>query len=211
MDENHLIKPNHLMMKYLKYLLGLVVLIAVVFFGRGLLTPSISYTSEITVDQPIEIAWAVANDESKTTEWLKGLTAVEHVSGEKGTVGAVTKYTFSENGEESTIFETIKIVRPNEHVAMDFVMEGVMNMDYKMDFSEKDGKTHIKTSSVSTGEGIFMRAMLSWMGGGAKAQEDENLGNLRELINSNTTDYFPEPEPLVEAEAAVEAAAAGEE
>ena len=77
-------------------------------------------------------------------------------------------------------------------------MEGVMNMDYHMDFSEKDGKTHIKSSSTSTGEGLFMRAMLSWMKGGAKAQEDENMDNLKAVIEANTTDYFPAPEPLVE-------------
>lgn len=184
------------MMKYLKYLLGIIVLAAVVFFGRGLLTPNVSYGSEITVDKPLAEAWAVANDESKVQEWLKGLTSVEHVSGEQGAVGAVTKYTFSQNGEESTIMETLKAIRPNEHVAMDFVMEDVMHMDYKMDFSEVDGKTVIKSSSVTTGVGLFMRSMVSFMKGSMQAQEDENMSNLKALIASNTTDYFPEPEPI---------------
>lgn len=189
-------------MKYLKYLLGIIALLILLFIGKGFLTPSISYESEITVDKPIKEAWAVMNDESKISEWLKDITNVEHVSGEKGTVGAVTKYTFDQDGQESIVVETMKAIRPNEHVAMDFEMEGVMNMDYKVDFSEEDGKTKIKSSTVTTGEGMFMRSMVSFMTNAMQTQEDENMGNLKKLIEENTTDYFPAP--VVEAVEVVE-------
>jgi len=118
---------------------------------------------------------------------------MEHVSGEKGTVGAVTKYTFVENGTESIIFETINSINPNEHIAMDFLMEDVMTIDYKIDFIEKNGKTNIKSSSTVEGLGIFMRSMVSFMKGTMQSQEDENLSNLKKLIDGNTTNYFPEP------------------
>ena len=181
-------------MKYLKYILGIIVLLVLVFFGRGLLAPVISYSSEITVDKSVKEAWAVMNDESKTSQWLKGITKTEHVSGEKGTIGAVTKYTFTDNGQESNIVETIKAISPNENIAMDFEMEGVMYMDYNVDFWEKDGKTHIKSSTKTNGIGLLMRSMISFMKKSMQAQEDENLNNLKILIEENTTDYFPEPE-----------------
>ena len=133
------------------------------------------------------------NDESKISQWLKGITKTEHVSGEKGTVGAVTKYTFVEDGHESVVLETIKSIRPQEHIAMDFVMEDVMDMDYKMDFVEKEGKTHIKSSTTVEGSGMFMRSMVSFMKGSMQAQEDENMNNLKKIIEENTTNYFPEP------------------
>jgi len=180
-------------MKYLKYLLGIIALLVVLFIGKGFLTPSISYTSEITVDKPLKEAWAVMNDESKISQWLKGITNIEHVSGEKGAVGAVTKYTFTDSGQESIILETIKSIRPNEQVTMDFEMEGVMTMDYKVDFMEKDGKTHIKSSTTTKGDGMIMQSMVSFMTGSMQVQEDENMGNLKRLIEENTTDYFPAP------------------
>jgi len=180
-------------MKYLKYFLGIIAVLALLFIGKGILTPSLSYNSEIIVDKPIKEAWAVMNDETKISQWLKGITDVKHISGEKGTVGAVTQYTFDENGEESIILETLKAIRPNEHVAMDFVMEGVMDMAYQVDFTEKDGKTHIKSSTVTKGIGMFMRSMLSFMKSSMQAQEDENMNNLKKLIEGNTTDYFPTP------------------
>jgi len=185
-------------MKYLKYLLGIIALLGLLFIAKGFLTPTISYNSDFFVDKPIKEAWAVMNDENKISQWLKGITNIELISGEKGTVGAVTKYTYDEDGQESIIFETIKAIRPNEHIAMSFVMEGVMDMDYKVDFNEKDGKTHIKSSTINKGNGVFMRSMVSFMKNSMQAQEDENMKNLKKLIEENTTNYFPLPvvEPL---------------
>lgn len=180
-------------MKYLKYLVGIFALLILLFIGKGFLTPTISYDSEIMVDKSIKEAWAVMNDESKISQWLKGITNVEHVSGEKGTVGAVTKYTFDENGQESIVLETIKSIQPNQSIAMDFYMEGAMNMDYKVDFTNQDGKTIIKSSTVTKGEGMFMRSILSFMQNSMQAQEDENMNNLKKLIEENTTNYFPAP------------------
>lgn len=180
-------------MKYLKYILGVLALIALLFIAKGFLTPSITYSSKIIVDKPVQEAWAVMNDESKISEWLKGIKKVEHVSGEKGKVGAVTKYTFVENGEESIVVETLKATRPNEHVALDFVMKDVMTMDYKVDFKEVDGKTHIESSTITEGSGLIMRSVVSFLQGTMQAQEDENMDNLKVLIEGNTTDYFPVP------------------
>ncbi len=180
-------------MKYLKYIVGIIVLLFVLFIGIGILVPSISYQSEVTVDKPIEEAWAVMNDESKLSQWLKGITKIEHVSGKKGTVGAVTQYTFNENGEESIILETIKSITPNQNISMDFNMEGVMNMNYKVDFTSKDGKTFIQSSTDTKGDGMFMKSMVFFMKGTMQSQEDENMNNLKKLIEENSTDYFPSP------------------
>ena len=177
--------------RYLKYLLGIIGLLVILFLAKGFITPTISYDSEIVVEKSTKEAWAVMNDESKISEWLKGIKKVEHVSGEKGTVGAVTQYTFVENDQESIILETIKEIRPEESISMDFVMEGAMSMDYKVEFSEKDGKTHIKSSTITEGEGMFMRSMVSFLTGTMKSQEDVNMDNLKKLINENTTNYFP--------------------
>ena len=182
-------------MKYLKYILGIIILLVLIFIAKGFLTPTISYTSEIVVDKSIEEAWEVMNDESKTSQWLKGITNIKHVSGTKGTVGAVTEYTFEEDGQKSIILETIKSIIPKKQITMDFLMEGVMFMDYKMDLIEESGKTIIKSSTIANGIGMFMRSMVSFMNNTMQAQEDENMGNLKKLIEDNTTNYFSNPTP----------------
>ena len=178
-------------MKFLKYLLIIIAVLAIVFFGYGLLNPSQTYSSEITVNKPLKEAWAIMQDESKTQEWLKFITKMEHISGEKGKVGAVTEYTFLENGQESKIRETITSITPNEQITMDFVAEGVMTMDYTLNIKEDGGETRISSSTITKGEGLFMQSMFAFMGGSLQAQEDENMNNLKTVIESNTTDYFP--------------------
>lgn len=191
-------------MKILKWILGIIALLALLFLAAGFITPSISYDSEITVDKPIKEAWAVMSDETKISQWLKGITKVEHVSGEKGKVGCVTKYTFVENGQESIVVETIKEIKDDEYIVMDFTMEGAMTMDYRINYSENNGKTDIKSSTIVKGDGMFMRSIMSFMTSTMKAQEDENLTNLQKLINENTTDYFPAPVVEETAEAVME-------
>ena len=71
-------------------------------------------------------------------------------------------------------------------------MEDAMNMDYRVDFNEKDGRTHIKSSTIAEGQGLFMKSMLSFMTGTMQTQEDENMNNLKKVIEENTTNYFPE-------------------
>ena len=179
-------------MKFLKILLGAIVLLALLFFGNGILNPSVSYGAEVTVDKPIKEAWAVMTDESRISDWLKDIKSIKHISGEKNTIGAVTEYTVEDNGTEMTMQETITSIQPNDHIAMTFTMD-IMDMDYQVSFTEKEGKTNIRSKSVTTGNGIFMRSMLSFMGSGMIAQEEENLNNLKKLIDENTKDYFPEP------------------
>jgi len=137
------------------------------------------------------------SDPSRATEWLEGVKEVKHVSGEVGTVGAVTEYTFLQNGQESKVVETITSILPNEQIKMNFDAPGVMDMNYVVDYSEADGKTNIKATTVVTGKGFFMKSLVPWIKGSMISQEEGNLANLKKLINENTKNYFPEPAEMI--------------
>ncbi|WP_298320012.1 SRPBCC family protein [uncultured Aquimarina sp.] len=181
-------------MKYLKYLLFLIIILALIFFGKGMLTPSVSYENEIVVNKPANESWAVMSDESNLPKWIEGFKRTELVSGMENTVGAVSKVYVEENGEEMMMEETITAVKPNEHMAMTFTMD-FMDMDYEMLFKEKDGKTTISSKSTTMGNGIFAKSLISFMSGSMKEQEDKNLNNLKKIIEENTKNYFPEAVP----------------
>lgn len=176
------------MMKYLKYLLGLILLVVIIFFGKGLLTPSISYESEIVVNKSAAESWAVMSDESKLSQWIKEVKKIELVSGTPNTVGAVSNIHVVDGEQEMVMKETITQITPNELMAMTFTMD-FMDMEYEMHMKEEGGKTTITSKSTTTGNGIFAKSMLSFMGGSMKTQEDNNLSNLKKLIEENTTTY----------------------
>jgi hypothetical protein len=94
-------------MKYLKYLLGILLLLVILFFAIGMITPSVSYESEVTVNKSADEAWAVMSDESKMSQWISGFKRTEPVSGEPNTIGAVSKVYVEDNGEEIVMEETV--------------------------------------------------------------------------------------------------------
>ena len=191
-------------MKILKYVLGAIAVLFGLFLLYGVMNPTVEYGNEIEVNKPLNESWAVFMDESKMKEWLPFIKSQELVSGEKGKVGAVTKMQTDMDGREMEMMETITALKENEHMGMQFEGGGMMqNLD--MHFSEKDGKTIIKSSSVAKGSNIFNRAMFAMMKGMFKENDMTVMNALKTTIENNTTDYFPEP-VLISEDAVMEAA-----
>jgi carbon monoxide dehydrogenase subunit G len=184
-------------MKYLKYILGIIALLAIVFFLIGVIKPKSTYDCEIMVNKAIHESWAVLQDEAKMSEWLAGFQKVEHVSGTPGTVGAVSLVHFDSNGQQMRIKETITKIVPNESMSMTFEDE-FMNMDYQMSLTTVDGNTKITSSTTAIGNGAISKSMMALMGGALKTQEETNLTNLKKTIEQNTKNYFPVKRESVE-------------
>jgi uncharacterized protein YndB with AHSA1/START domain len=172
-------------MKYLKYIGIALLVLALIFFGRGLLTPSVDYECALTVDKSVDEVWSVLEDESKTPEWIEGFKRIEPVSGVPGSVGAVSHIFVEDRGEEMMIEETITKVEVNEAYAMRFTMD-FMNMDYEITLDEDNGKTTISTKTSTQGNGLFAKSMVSFMKGAMKKQEEENLQKLKAVIENNS-------------------------
>lgn len=181
-------------MKILKYILGILALLVLVFILIGQISGEITYDYEIEVDKPVAESWAVIQDESKMGDWLEGFQRIEHVSGPKDAVGAVSDVHFIEpgSGQPMTIRETITALVPNESISMTFTSD-VSHMDYTLKMAEVNGKTQITTNTTTYGKGMFYKSMFSLMRGMIKGQEEKNLAALKKTIEENTTDYFPAP------------------
>ncbi|MEM8906730.1 MAG: SRPBCC family protein [Bacteroidota bacterium] len=176
-------------MKYLKYLLATIIVLVLLFIGMGFFTPSVYYEHEVSVEKSIEEAWAVMSDETKLAEWIKGYQKTELVSGVANTVGAVSKIYIDDNGQEMVMQETITDIQPNALIAMTFTMD-FMDMDYEMTLQEQAGKTLLRSKSTTSGNGFVAKSMIALMKGAMEAQEQENLNNLKKVIEANTTNYF---------------------
>ncbi len=175
-------------MKILKYILIIIAVLLVLIIIKVLLTPRISYETQIKVDKPQSEAWAVMSDVTKAPEWIKGFKKSELISGTANTVGAVSNIYFDEGGKEMVMKETITKIEPDKMIAMNFSMD-FMDMDYEMYLSEENGSTLIKTKTETKGNSFMARCIVAFMGGSMKKQEDINLNNLKEVIEKNTKAY----------------------
>lgn len=180
-------------MKYLKYLLGIIAVLAIGFILIGVFKPTVSYGSEMQINKPAKEAWAVMMDESKMSQWLTGFKSAELISGTKNEVGAVSKITIHAEGEPELVMEeTITAMKENEHMGMAFDME-MMSSKLDMYFEEKNGKTIFRSKAESQGKGIFWKSMFALMGSTMAEENLKTMENLKKVIEENTTDYFPAP------------------
>lgn len=176
-------------MKYLKYGLGIIFILVIIFLLIGFIKPNVTYDCEIIVDKPIEESWKVTQDETKMSEWLEGFQKVEHVSGTPETVGAVTNVYFVTDGQEMVIKETITSIKQNESIEMLFESD-FMNMNYKLKMTSINGKTKISSNTNAKGNGMLSKSIMALIGSSLKTQEETNLINLKKTIEANTKNYF---------------------
>ena len=185
-------------MKILKYLLYAVAALGVLFIAAGFVKPTAGYGNEIEVNKPLRESWAVYQDMSKLGDWINGFKSMELISGEKGTVGSKYKIiVHPEEGEYIELIETITSLQDQESMGLEFDSEFMTN-NLLVNFSEKEGKTYIKTNATVRGKGMFMRSLMALMEGPMGNEDLKNMTALKKLIEENTTDYFPDPETVTE-------------
>ena len=175
-------------MKYLKYILGTIAALIVSFLLIGIINPTVSYDCAIIVDKPLAESWNVMQDQDQMAKWLEGFQRVEHISGQPGTVGAVSNVHFVTDGQAMAIKETITAIQPNESMEMLFESD-FMNMDYKLEMTSIDGKTKINSTTDAKGNGMLSKSIMALMGSALKEQEETNLTNLKNTIEANTKNY----------------------
>ena len=196
-------------MKILKYLVATIVVLMVVFLAIGFLIPSVDYGHKITVNKPLEEAWAVAQDESKYDQWLEGFQSIVLIEGEKGTVDSRYKVVVNpgDGQPDFVMTETVVSIEEFDHVSLSFDSE-MMDFEQTISYSSEDGATTIVTDSKVIGKGLTMRSMFALMemlGGAFKKQEVKNIEALKMVIEENPTDYYPiqnEDEVVLEEEVA---------
>ena len=189
-------------MKFLKFLLFLILGLVLFFFLMGLIKPSVSYGHEITVNKSAKEAWAVHQDITKYDQWLDGFQSIDLISGELGAKGSKYKVVVNpgEGQPDFEMIETVESIKEFDHVTLNMDSE-MMVFGQTTSFSEKDGKTTIKTNSKVSGKGMMMRSMFALMDmftDSFQKKEVENIENLKKVIEKNTTDYFPAPAVILE-------------
>ena len=182
-------------MKVFKFLISLILILALLFIAVGFIKPTVHYGHEIVVDKPAKEAWAIHADDAKYAQWLDGFKSIDLINGKHNEIGSQYRVVVSP-GEGQPDFEMIEtIVDKKDYDYIDLSFDSNrMTFDQRTSFVEDAGQTAIKTESHVSGKGIMMKSMFALMdilGGSFQAQEEKNIEALKNVINNNTTDYYP--------------------
>ena len=143
------------------------------------------FTVESTLKRPRSVVWKAFDDPANMSKWQPGLKSFEHVSGEAGKPGAVSKLTYIENGREIVLMETV--TRRVEPEAMDgtYTGAGVVNhiKNTFIDVSPNETKWVIEVEFLF---GSFMMRLLGPLMKGAFVKRTQaDLQRFKTLVENS--------------------------
>lgn len=151
------------------------------FFLIGVISPTVTYESEVLVNKPVTESWSVFTDSTRMGEWLEGYKDQEQISGESNSVGSKYKMTFLQNGEEIILTEEITAYEELER--FNFILEAdALSSEVAISFSEESGRTRIHATSLVKGKNPIYRSMFALMKGTFAEQDQTAYDNLKLAI-----------------------------
>lgn len=157
-------------------------LVGGLFYALGLIFPTLSTETRVTINKPRAEVWKYFTDQSKLKDWLPNVKSIENISGEPMTTGSKFKITFEENGE-IVMTETMTEVKEPEVFA--FVLENeVITANDRITFIDKGDKTEVVENNTFSGGNIFWRSLFVVMKSTFEKKSAENYQKLKNNIEN---------------------------
>ncbi len=159
-----------------------MVVVVAIYFVLTIAMPPTRYETRFEVDRPVDIAWGVFMDETRTVEWLPGLRSIETIRGEPGTVGSVHRMIFEEDGHRIEMEEEVVSVVKNREFAFRLTHE-IMEADLVVRFEDLGERTRIVTTNEVRGRGL-VRPLIPLMKSNMTQRQQEGYARLKAIIES---------------------------
>ncbi|WP_101447846.1 SRPBCC family protein [Aquimarina sp. MAR_2010_214] len=127
------------------------------------------YELDIEIKIPINQIVEKFNNEENIKHWQKGFVSMEHISGEKGKAGAISKLTYKMGKQEVEMIETITLLDLPESFHLTFDTKNAYNIqeNYFEELSNGNTKWISKNEFKFSG---FMKIMRFLIPGSFKKQ-----------------------------------------
>lgn len=132
------------------------------------------YSNEVVIDLPRKKVIELFNSEENLFKWQPELLSFEHLSGEKGEVGAKSKMQYKMGKREIDMIETITVMNFPDEFSATYEAKGVWN-EMKNYFEEIDEKTTRWRSESHFKFKGFMRLIGFFMPDGFRKQSQKSL------------------------------------
>ena len=168
-------------MKAIKIILAIITFLVVAFLVTGLLVKETSYTTEVTVNKPLNEVFEIFNDLSKKKNWIKDLKSVEIVNENPDKTGSTYILVVNNRGTEVTMTEKVLAYVPNEKVTLFFDAQNMLKTD-EYTFSEKDGISTIKKNSSCRSDSYIMSCIFPYFKGTFQEIDQTYLNNFKAYL-----------------------------
>lgn len=141
------------------------------------------YSNEVMIKLPLNEVIALFDSEENLFKWQPELLTFEHVSGEKGEVGAKSKMRYKMGKREVDMIETITVKDFPKEFSATYEAKGVWN-EMRNYFEEIDNNTTRWRSDSHFEFSGFMKLMGIFMSGAFKKQSQKSLDRFKDFAEA---------------------------
>ena len=149
----------------------------------GILTPSISYKTSITVSASVEKAFSLFSDTSKMKDWTPGFVSISLDSGKPITQGSKMTLILIQEGQQYEMTETITTFIPHQQYS--YLLENaVLHNQVDLFFISNGNSTIINVYNKVIGNNIIWRSVFFFYKKRLDEMNKEIYSNLKKMIES---------------------------
>lgn len=168
-------------MKVIKVILGIIIALSLVFFATGLVVKEVKYTTEITVNKPIEEVFVQFDDTEKLQQWLPDVKSIEPIQEKPGKVGSTYRMVVLNKGLELAMTEKIMAYVPKEKMTFQFDSADMIKTD-DYNFSSEENKTKIVLHSKIKAKKYLMSCVFPWFKSVPQKLSQEYMNRFKEMV-----------------------------
>ena len=172
-------------MKTIKIIVITISVLVVAFFSIGLFISDTEYTTEVSVNKPVEEVFVEFNNMDKAKNWIPEFKSVEILEETENKVGNVYKVILTNrNGVDVIMKEKILAYVPNEKLVQNYYVDGMLKKN-DFTFSSEGNTTKIVQASTCKSTQYMMNCMYPFFKSKFKAQDQGYLNNFKNYIEQN--------------------------
>ena len=139
----------------------------------------------VTINQPVETVWDKLMNPDNLKFWLTGFISAEHVSGEYGKTGAISKLKFKERGKEMEVTETVTAIKPNQQYS--FTMSGTaFNAETDIRLISFGSRTEMIQTVQFFPKQFFMKLFMPLIKGAMKKRTENELIRFKNFVETKS-------------------------
>ena len=169
------------MNKFLKIVVSVLVILAIVFLATGIFIKETTYTVSTSINKPIEEVFKTFNDNTVITEWIPSVKSFEVIDEMEGKIGSTYKLIVDDKGNNFEMVETITEFIENKKVGLQFDAQGMLKSDL-INFTSEGDITIITNEAVCKGTTFLLKCTFPYFKSIFKKADQENLDNFKTYI-----------------------------
>ncbi len=168
-------------MKTIKIILGIITAFVVVFLATGLLIKETSYTTQITINKPVEEVFETFSNSENIKKWIPEIKSFEVINENIGKTGSSYKIVIENQGQDIEMTQRVIAYVKNEKLTLYFDAENMLKRDNYI-FKEKNGNTVISVNTSCQSESYLMACMFPYFKGTFKEQDQAYLNDFKVFV-----------------------------